>query len=530
MPIERVIVKNYRALQDVDVKFNRDLNIIVGDNETGKSTLLEAINLALTCQLSRRAAHYELHPFLFNVPVVDAFIEKLRNGEKPAPPEILIELYFFDDNSLADLRGLHNSLGVDAAGISLKIELDFETFAAEYKEYVSEPAYVTSVPIEYYHIEWLSFAGNAVRPQERPVSCAFVDPSAITSNYGAHKYIIEIVRDYLDKKQRVDLALSYRKMKDTFLADGSVAAINAALKDKTGEVTDKTLSVSMDTTTRASWETGVIPHLDAIPLPLVGKGEQNSIKIKLAVEAEQACDVLLLEEPENHLTHINLNGLISHLQSRLADKQAILTTHSSFVLNKLGVEKIIMFDGAKGASIAELPATTVNYFRKAPGHDTLRMILAPKSILVEGPSDELVVQRAFRDKYQKLPIESGVEVVSVRALAFKRFLDIAALLKLSVVVVTDNDGKPDKVAEKYADYAGHQNIKICYSTDAALRTLEPQLLAANGRNKLNTVLGRNDDNDDALLSFMEANKSECALRFLDTEEAVTIPQYIQDAI
>jgi predicted ATP-dependent endonuclease of OLD family len=158
------------------------------------------------------------------------------------------------------------------------------------------------------------------------------------------------------------------------------------------------------------------------------------------------------------------------------------------------------------------------------------MILAPKSILVEGPSDELVVQRAFQDKYQKAPLESGVEVISVRALAFKRFLDIAALLELNVVVVTDNDGKPDNVVEKYADYAGHQNIKICYSADAALQTLEPQLLAANGREKLNTVLGRNDATDDALLSFMEANKSECALRFFDTKEAVTIPQYIQDAI
>lgn len=530
MPIERIIVKNYRTLKDVDVKFNRDLNIIVGDNETGKSTLLESVNFALSCQLNRRAAHYELHPFLFNVAAVDTYIAALRDGQNPAPPEILIELYFFDDDGLAELRGLHNSRSEDASGIVLKVTLDFETFAAEYKEYISEPANVTSVPIEYYHIEWYSFAGNPIRPQQRPVSCAFVDPSAITSNYGAHKYIIEIVRDYLGKKQRVDLALSYRKMKDTFLADESVSAINAALKAKTGEVTDKTLSVSMDTTTRASWETGVIPHLDAIPLPLVGKGEQNSIKIKLAVEAEQACDVLLLEEPENHLTHINLNGLISHLQTRLSDKQAILTTHSSFVLNKLGVEKIIMFDGANGASIADLPATTVNYFRKAPGHDTLRMILAPKSILVEGPSDELVVQRAFWDKYQKLPLESGVEVISVRALAFKRFLDIAALLKLKVVVVTDNDGCAEKLGEKYADYEAHPNIKICHSADNALRTLEPHLLAANGRDKLNSVFGRYDGTDAELLSFMEANKSECALRFLDTGEAVTIPQYIQDAI
>jgi len=61
--IERIIVRNYRTLYAADVKLGAGTNIIVGDNETGKSTLLEAINLALKCQLARRPAAYELHPY-----------------------------------------------------------------------------------------------------------------------------------------------------------------------------------------------------------------------------------------------------------------------------------------------------------------------------------------------------------------------------------------------------------------------------------------------------------------------------------
>ena len=61
MTIERVIVKNYRALRSADITLDPELNVIVGDNESGKSTLLEAINLALRCQLNRRPAAYELH-------------------------------------------------------------------------------------------------------------------------------------------------------------------------------------------------------------------------------------------------------------------------------------------------------------------------------------------------------------------------------------------------------------------------------------------------------------------------------------
>ena len=51
MTIERVIIKNYRALRSTDIRLGDNVNIIVGDNESGKSTLLEAINLALRCQI-----------------------------------------------------------------------------------------------------------------------------------------------------------------------------------------------------------------------------------------------------------------------------------------------------------------------------------------------------------------------------------------------------------------------------------------------------------------------------------------------
>lgn len=43
MRIEKVKIKNYKLFQDFTMLFNDDLNIIVGDNEAGKSTLLEAI-------------------------------------------------------------------------------------------------------------------------------------------------------------------------------------------------------------------------------------------------------------------------------------------------------------------------------------------------------------------------------------------------------------------------------------------------------------------------------------------------------
>jgi len=529
MAINRVIIQNYRTLRNVDIKLSSGLNIIVGDNESGKSTLLEAINLALKCQLNRRSAHYELHPFLFNKEVVNEFLDAAKAGTPQEPPTILIELYLDDAPALADWKGTVNSKTIDCPGLKLRIELS-PNRTEEYQSYVADPTRLNSIPIEYYEIAWFSFADTEMKPHTTPLKSALIDPSTISNTYAANKYMLEIVKDYLTKDQQVDLALSFRTMKDLFLQDTNVAAINAELATKTGIVSDKTLSMEMDTTTRASWETGVLPHLNDIPLVLVGKGEQNSVKIKLAMVAANACDAILMEEPENHLSHVNLNKLIKHISDQADGKQLLVTTHSSFVLNKLGVESVLMFDGKTGVTIDALPPTTSAYFKKLPGYDTLRMILAERTILVEGPSDELIVQKAYQMQHGKLPIEDGVEVISVRSLAFKRFLDIALLLNIDVRVVTDNDGRYEAVIEKYADYEAHPSITICCDPDEDFPTLEPQLLKANGRELLNTLLGTEHQDDATLLNYMSNNKTDVALMLFESAEAFNIPEYIQNAI
>lgn len=528
MTIDRIKIKNYRSLKNTEVKFSENINIIVGDNEAGKSTLLEAINLALRCQLNRRPAQYELHPYLINLETTTEFVTSLKAGKPIPPPEVRIELYLKNTMEVADLRGSINSEKLDASGISLAIKLD-ESFKAEYSEYIKDLDALNGIPIEYYEIEWLSFAGQPLTAQAIQVKSALIDPGNISNSYAANKYVLEMVRDYLTKSQSVDLALAYRRMRDEFQGDHRITAINTDLGAQKGIVSEKALSVAMDTTTRASWETGVIPHLDNIPLPLVGKGEQNSVKIKLAIAAAEKCDVFLIEEPENHLSHANLGKLINHLAERCQGKQLIVSTHSSFVLNKLGIDHVMMFNGKHGVTLDHLPSGTKSYFQRLPGHDTLRMILASRSILVEGPSDELIVQKGFRQKHGKLPLEAGVEVISVGT-SFKRFLDIAVLLELDVAVVRDNDADPDRQRATLEEFFGRKHIQIFIDGDAAARTLEPQLIKANGLEKLNRILESAFKSDADLAAYMENNKTDCALSIFESAEEISIPGYICDAI
>jgi predicted ATPase len=527
--ISRIIIKNYKGLEDANVVFRNGLNIVVGDNEVGKSTLLEAINLGLTGQLNRRSARYELHPFLFHANATKRYLDGLAGSPHTSPPEILIEIYLQDRDEYADLIGQNNSRFENCPGVKLRIALD-ERFSDEYAACLAEKDRMTMVPVDYFGIFWESFANNPVDLRSMPVRPVLIDPGSVTNTFAANRYVVEIARDFLSPEQQAQLGLSYRAMRDLFRDDSSIQAINRRLESETGVVTNKKLSVALDMTAKASWETSVQPHLDDLPMSQVGKGEQNAIKIKLALKSSEDREVVLIEEPENHLSHTNLNKLISDIQDNANGRQLIVSTHSSFVLNKLGVENTLMFNGAIARRLSDLTADTTAYFQKLPGHDTLRMLLARKSILVEGASDELVVQKAYQQVYAKTPLSDGVEVIAVNSLAFKRFLEIAQHLSLNVVVVTDNDGDAGNVAAKYADFADDANIRVCFSHDTSLPTLEPQIVAVNDLQKMNTILGRTDANRETLLGWMSKNKADAAFKMAVSTEEIEIPEYIRDAI
>jgi len=172
-------------------------------------------------------------------------------------------------------------------------------------------------------------------------------------------------------------------------------------------------------------------------------------------------------------------------------------------------------------------------------------MLCKKAILVEGDSDELVVQKAYKNfNNGKLPIEDCIEVISV-GVSFLRFLEIAEKLEKSVCVVTDNDTNVAALRKKYDAYLGDNskdNIKILFDEvedggslkigkkNFNYNTLEPKLLKSNDLEILNKVLGVNYKDIDDLHKYMNNNKTNCALKIFDTNEDITFPKYILDSI
>ncbi len=108
MSIRKLKIKNFKCFSDwFTVDFENGINILVGNNGTGKSTILEAINLVLTGTYHGKNIRNELTQYLFNKNIVENYIREVNEGVNVEPPKIIIEAYF--DAEMPSFLGDGNS-------------------------------------------------------------------------------------------------------------------------------------------------------------------------------------------------------------------------------------------------------------------------------------------------------------------------------------------------------------------------------------------------------------------------------------
>ncbi|MFF0229792.1 ATP-dependent endonuclease [Micromonospora sp. NPDC005254] len=528
--IKRIVIDGYRKFDHLDIEPTARMNILVGDNESGKSTLTEAIYLALSGKINGRSASEELNPFWFHRPRVLEYFEKHGSQQAIAAPQIFIELHLSDgDDNVHQLRGVHNSLKLDCPGVRLLIEPN-EDFEQEFAAYMMDrPPRV--LPVEFYRVEWRDFSDRVLTARPKELAVSFIDSRTIRSTSGVDYHTREMLSGHLDPKERAVISLAHRRAKQD-ITDNHLAGINDRIAQGSRSLHDRPLGLQMDQSARTSWEVGIVPQVDDIPFGMAGQGQQAAVKVSLAMSRTSGRSrYVLIEEPENHLSHTSLTKLVDRIEQFTSDgdQQTFITTHSSFVLNRLGLDKLLLIHDGQTAKLTALDPRTVAYFRKLSGYDTLRLVLAQKVALVEGPSDDIVLQRAVRDATGKDPIDLGIDIISMQGLAFRRALEVCAALDRSAIAIRDNDGKDRaNLRAKLQNLLADGRRELLMGDPACGKTLEPQLIAVNDEATLRRVLGLPDDTE--LNEWMTNGKTEAALRILDSDESIVMPDYINQAV
>lgn len=537
MKITNLRIKNFKLFYESKTFKFSDTSIIVGNNGVGKSTILEALNLALTGYYKGKNILKILNQDLFNKNCVNAYLASLKTKEKQEPPRIEISVYF---DSFAECNGDDTPDGSAADGFTFYIEFD-ERYKEAYSTMI-ENNEIDSLPIEYYQIRWRSFARRDFYNNKFiGFKGLMIDSDNFSSN---NLYTSKIIKEFFDDDASVKMSQAQRKIFDSLVNNDTVNKINEKILENQ-ELKEKKVALGVLSVSKTSWENLISTKVNEIPFEYIGKGEQCVIKTYLSFTNQSTKNkgIIMIEEPECHLSYGNLNKLLSYIKTKLSDFQVIITTHSSFVLNKLGLNNLLLISHSNCISFENISDDTTAFFEKKSGYDTLRFLLCDKSILVEGDSDELIIQRAYKDAYNKLPIDDGIDIISV-GLSFLRFLEIAKQLNLTTNIVTDNDGNITSLKAKYKDYFDIPNINICYSKTVVkhsdtninkelvpnLNTLEPELLRANSLNILNNILNKTYSTEEDLLHYMIKNKTEVAWKIFKNENKIKYPKYILDSI
>ena len=354
MAIEKVIIQNFKKFKDpFEIKFNENINLLVGDNESGKSTILEAIHVALTGIYAGRNIRNQLSAYLFNREVVEEYLVSVEAGHPIAPPEIMIELYF-KSGTLPEYEGNGNSEKSDGTeGIRFSIGFS-DKFNAEYESLIKTQKLI-SLPIEFYEAKWFSFSRDEKMPRYMPIKSVMIDSSNYRYQNGSDVYISRVVKDFLEPEDITAITQAHRNMIDEFAQNEAIQLINEKISAASTVMNGK-LSLSADKGVQNSWESSLVTQVDGIPFANAGKGAQCIIKTQLALSHKQAekASIILIEEPESHLSFSRLSELLGVIEKAASGRQIIASTHSSFVANKLGLENLILLSDNNCCSMQSL--------------------------------------------------------------------------------------------------------------------------------------------------------------------------------
>lgn len=506
------------------------LNVIVGGNEAGKSTLLEAIALGLTGRVNGRRAEEEISPYWFNKDTVAEYFAAVAAGESPEPPEILIELYLNDTTpEIQTLRAVYNSRAQDTPGVSVRIALS-QDYTQEFEAYIQAAHRPNIIPVEYYEVVWKDFAGGLLQRRPKGLGVSFIDARTIRSSWGMDYHTREMLGEFVEAKERAAISVAHRSARHE-ISSTALSEVNKRIAAEGTRLHDRDLALHMDQSAGSSWESGVVPHVGEVPFALSGQGQQAAIKVALAMNRSAAhTSYVLVEEPENHLSHTSLTRLVARIEALAGERQVFITTHSSYVLNRLGLDKLCLLHAGHPTAFSAISADTIRYFKRLSGFDTLRIVLADKLVLVEGPSDEILFERAFSDKHGKTPSDSGIDVMSMSGVALGRALELSAALRRQVAGIRDNDGKPSAHWESKVNQHLEQDKRQLFIGDPAHgKTLEPQLLHFNDDSTLRTLFDIKDKKKDTL-EWMTDHKTESALLIAESSSSITFPDYLMNAI
>ena len=503
---------NYKKFASYEIKLNERFNILIGDNEAGKSTILSAVDLVLSG--SRNKLDTLGLENVFNKQAIRDFMNSGKEYEKLPIMQIQLFISEIDDPYF---NGENNSEHRSCDGIRMRCIPD-EALSMEIKDIIEQPG--DDFPFEYYTVIFETYAGSYYSGAKKPLRWVIIDTAANNNEYATREYIKNMYESILEGHEKASHSFEYRKAKDKYSLE-ALHGINDRIEYKFG----------IKNSSKANLETDLTVIEDGVSIENKGKGRQCFVKASFALaKHKKGQDIILIEEPENHLSHVNMKKLIRNIELS-EQKQLVITTHNPLICSRLDLRNVHIIEAslAKPVSLNDISEGSAKYFMKAPDSNILEFILSHSVILVEGDAEYILFEEFYKTIKLAYPETEDVHIISVNGTGFKNYIELAKKLDKRVAIIRDNDGNYEtNCVNNYTDYCD-TNIKIFADTNNDRYTLEVCIFKDN-QEICNELFSKNRRTL-SVLEYMTNNKTETAFELLTKKsKSLVIPEYIREAI
>ena len=466
MFLKQLDIKNFRGIEEISLPLD-DLCVLIGENNTGKSSVLDALRICLTRTLTRRSAVFEEYDYH----LVDSSAEPA--GSKPI--EITLTFAENGDDKWPDeisqlLPDVEQVDDQDVRSVTLRVTSEFDSaindFATDYDflDLSGNPLVKGKNSRQLINLRQLvpTFYLSSLRDaaQEFRARAQFWKPFVRTleldeaARAELESTLLELNNKILDNHTAFDSVKERLKNTAKLLPLGNTDPVSIeAVPSKLFDILSRT-QVSLESKTGAH-----------IPVVRHGSGTQSLAVIclfdaflqsKLEEEhGEYAKPLLAMEEPEAHLHPSAIKAVAEMLQ--LFSGQKIITTHSGSLLAGIPLHKVRRLrrvDGKISVYRLEEGILTEDEINKLDYQvRTTRgnLLFSRCWLLVEGETDASLMSECGRAMGYDLYAD-GVSCIEFSQVGVDKFIKLADQFGIEWFVLADND----PAGENYANSAREQ--------------------------------------------------------------------------
>ncbi|HMU59600.1 MAG TPA: AAA family ATPase [Chitinophagaceae bacterium] len=461
----------------IDINFNKNLNLLVGENDSGKTAIIDAIKFVVGTQSNDWIKLYEEDFHINKTTGVRSDwlkIECLFKGFETHEAAAFLEWVSLNEKEEYILKLTMNARISQKSVNSFNILYDIKAGIDDEGTILSAEA---RERIRATYLKPLRDAEAELAPKKGSRLSQILSAYKIFKVAGKHKLETIMddantsIEDYFTKEEGKEVL---QTINDEYLKEFAIGDKDLISQFKLSEAGLKRILEKLELK---------IGNSDDANSTNLGLGSNNLLFIAtelllLKKEEYPGLKMALVEEIEAHLHPQSQLNLVEFLDNNSAQLgfQLILTTHSPTLASKIDINNIILCKNGDAFSLQRGQTKLSNgdylFLRRFLDDTKANLFFANGIIIVEGPAENMIIPALA--EYIERPLQKfGVSIVNVNSTALLRYSKIfqrvdGNLMGIPVACVTDRD-IPPKIAKDTELVMATRKTENEYS-DEALKT------------------------------------------------------------